>query len=164
MNWIELNWIELNWCPVFADAPLDSIFESLGISGETKGKIGKKASKCPYCDRFFKRNGADLQPRPTMSCTCQPHLHLVPGQKACFQPTHNERQPSHPQFSQQQGFRQLLLCFKWRQGLSITCSVSHCEMYDNFFLSVEADYKLAEVKCPGNEKINSHLTPDIHKN
>ncbi|XP_031431515.1 zinc finger protein ZFAT isoform X2 [Clupea harengus] len=43
------------------DAPLDSIFESLGISGETKGKIGKKASKCPYCDRFFKRNGADLQ-------------------------------------------------------------------------------------------------------
>ena len=61
MNWIELNWIELNWCPVFADAPLDSIFESLGISGETKGKIGKKASKCPYCDRFFKRNGADLQ-------------------------------------------------------------------------------------------------------
>ncbi|XP_062394694.1 zinc finger protein ZFAT-like isoform X2 [Sardina pilchardus] len=43
------------------DAPLDSIFESLGISGDTKGKIGKKASRCPYCDRFFKRNGADLQ-------------------------------------------------------------------------------------------------------
>ncbi|KAL2084453.1 hypothetical protein ACEWY4_019971 [Coilia grayii] len=43
------------------DAPLDSILKSLGITNEAKCKMTKKVSRCPYCDRFFKRNGADLQ-------------------------------------------------------------------------------------------------------
>lgn len=40
---------------------LNHISEMLGIRVHVKGVIGKRASKCPYCDCFFTRNGADLQ-------------------------------------------------------------------------------------------------------
>lgn len=43
------------------DVPLNVISEALGIRVHVKGVIGKRASKCPYCDYFFTRNGADLQ-------------------------------------------------------------------------------------------------------
>uniref|UniRef100_A0A672SEI5 Zinc finger and AT-hook domain containing n=1 Tax=Sinocyclocheilus grahami TaxID=75366 RepID=A0A672SEI5_SINGR len=43
------------------DVSLNYISETLGIRVHVKGVIGKRASKCPYCDCFFTRNGADLQ-------------------------------------------------------------------------------------------------------
>ncbi|ROL47804.1 Zinc finger protein ZFAT [Anabarilius grahami] len=43
------------------DVSLNYISEALGIRVHVKGVIGKRASKCPYCDCFFTRNGADLQ-------------------------------------------------------------------------------------------------------
>ncbi|XP_016376266.1 zinc finger protein ZFAT-like [Sinocyclocheilus rhinocerous] len=43
------------------DVSLNHISETLGIRVHVKGVIGKRASKCPYCDCFFTRNGADLQ-------------------------------------------------------------------------------------------------------
>ncbi|KAL0963531.1 hypothetical protein UPYG_G00307630 [Umbra pygmaea] len=46
---------------VHPDTPLNSISEALGVRVQMKGLIGKRASKCPYCDSYFMRNGADLQ-------------------------------------------------------------------------------------------------------
>ncbi|XP_030638220.1 zinc finger protein ZFAT [Chanos chanos] len=43
------------------DAPIDTISEALGMRVQMKGVIGKRASKCPYCDCYFMRSGADLQ-------------------------------------------------------------------------------------------------------
>ncbi|XP_064817334.1 zinc finger protein ZFAT-like [Oncorhynchus masou masou] len=43
------------------DTPMDTISEALGVRVQMKGLIGKRASKCPYCDSYFMRNGADLQ-------------------------------------------------------------------------------------------------------
>ncbi|XP_052000064.1 zinc finger protein ZFAT-like [Xyrauchen texanus] len=43
------------------DVSLNYISETLGIRVHVKGVIGKRASKCPYCDCFFTRNGADMQ-------------------------------------------------------------------------------------------------------
>uniref|UniRef100_A0A8C1SXD2 Zinc finger and AT hook domain containing n=1 Tax=Cyprinus carpio TaxID=7962 RepID=A0A8C1SXD2_CYPCA len=43
------------------DVSLNYISETLGLRVHVKGVIGKRASKCPYCDCFFTRNGADLQ-------------------------------------------------------------------------------------------------------
>ncbi|KAJ8013244.1 hypothetical protein DPEC_G00051250 [Dallia pectoralis] len=46
---------------VHPDTPMCSISEALGMRFQMKGLIGKRASKCPYCDTYFMRNGADLQ-------------------------------------------------------------------------------------------------------
>ncbi|XP_036791741.1 zinc finger protein ZFAT isoform X2 [Oncorhynchus mykiss] len=43
------------------DTPMNTISEALGVRVQVKGLIGKRASKCPYCDSYFMRNGADLQ-------------------------------------------------------------------------------------------------------
>ncbi|XP_055768316.1 zinc finger protein ZFAT-like isoform X4 [Salvelinus fontinalis] len=43
------------------DTPMNTISETLGVRVQMKGLIGKRASKCPYCDSYFMRNGADLQ-------------------------------------------------------------------------------------------------------
>uniref|UniRef100_A0A674C8S0 Zinc finger and AT-hook domain containing n=1 Tax=Salmo trutta TaxID=8032 RepID=A0A674C8S0_SALTR len=43
------------------DTPMNTISEALGVRVQMKGLIGKRASKCPYCDSYFMRNGADLQ-------------------------------------------------------------------------------------------------------
>ncbi|XP_026863072.2 zinc finger protein ZFAT isoform X1 [Electrophorus electricus] len=43
------------------DTSLSTISETLGIRVHVKGVIGKRASKCPYCDSYFTRNGADMQ-------------------------------------------------------------------------------------------------------
>ncbi|XP_072536439.1 zinc finger protein ZFAT isoform X2 [Salminus brasiliensis] len=43
------------------DASWSTISEALGIRVHVKGVIGKRASKCPYCDCFFTRNGTDMQ-------------------------------------------------------------------------------------------------------
>ncbi|XP_041758507.1 zinc finger protein ZFAT [Coregonus clupeaformis] len=43
------------------DTPMNAISEALGVRVQMKGLIGKRASKCPYCDSYFMRNGADLQ-------------------------------------------------------------------------------------------------------
>ncbi|KAL7874979.1 hypothetical protein SRHO_G00059490 [Serrasalmus rhombeus] len=43
------------------DESWSTISETLGIRVHVKGVIGKRASKCPYCDYFFTRNGADMQ-------------------------------------------------------------------------------------------------------
>lgn len=48
-------------CCDYIDVSLNYISEALGIRVHVKGVIGKRASKCPYCDCFFTRNGADLQ-------------------------------------------------------------------------------------------------------
>uniref|UniRef100_W5LEF6 Zinc finger and AT-hook domain containing n=1 Tax=Astyanax mexicanus TaxID=7994 RepID=W5LEF6_ASTMX len=43
------------------DTSWSTISEALGIRVHVKGVIGKRASKCPYCDCFFTRNGTDMQ-------------------------------------------------------------------------------------------------------
>nr|XP_023668819.1 zinc finger protein ZFAT isoform X1 [Paramormyrops kingsleyae] len=43
------------------DVPMSTISEVLGRRVQLKGLIGKRASKCPYCDCYFMRNGTDLQ-------------------------------------------------------------------------------------------------------
>ncbi|XP_057195557.1 zinc finger protein ZFAT-like isoform X2 [Triplophysa rosa] len=43
------------------DVSMNYMSETLGIRVHVKGVIGKRASKCPYCDCFFTRNGSDLQ-------------------------------------------------------------------------------------------------------
>lgn len=43
------------------DVSMNHVSEALGIRVHVKGVIGKRASKCPYCDCFFTRNGSDLQ-------------------------------------------------------------------------------------------------------
>ncbi|KAL4616892.1 zinc finger protein ZFAT isoform X1 [Arapaima gigas] len=40
---------------------MSTISEVLGRRVQLKGVIGKRASKCPYCDCYFMRNGTDLQ-------------------------------------------------------------------------------------------------------
>uniref|UniRef100_A0A8C7KHX5 Zinc finger and AT-hook domain containing n=1 Tax=Oncorhynchus kisutch TaxID=8019 RepID=A0A8C7KHX5_ONCKI len=46
---------------IHPDTPMNTISEALGVRVQVKGLIGKRASKCPYCDSYFMRNGADLQ-------------------------------------------------------------------------------------------------------
>ncbi|KAJ8415785.1 hypothetical protein AAFF_G00403420 [Aldrovandia affinis] len=43
------------------DVSMNTISEVLGRRVQLKGLIGKRASKCPYCDCYFMRNGTDLQ-------------------------------------------------------------------------------------------------------
>ncbi|XP_017327742.1 zinc finger protein ZFAT [Ictalurus punctatus] len=43
------------------DTSLTTTLEALGIRAHVKGVIGKRASKCPYCDCYFTRNGTDMQ-------------------------------------------------------------------------------------------------------
>ncbi|XP_015212586.1 zinc finger protein ZFAT isoform X1 [Lepisosteus oculatus] len=43
------------------DVSMNKISEILGRRVQLKGLIGKRASKCPYCDCYFMRNGSDLQ-------------------------------------------------------------------------------------------------------
>ncbi|XP_066539989.1 zinc finger protein ZFAT-like isoform X2 [Hoplias malabaricus] len=43
------------------DASWIMVSETLGIRVHVKGVIGKRASKCPYCECFFTRNGTDMQ-------------------------------------------------------------------------------------------------------
>lgn len=43
------------------DTSLTNTLEALGIRAHVKGVIGKRASKCPYCDCYFTRNGTDMQ-------------------------------------------------------------------------------------------------------
>ncbi|XP_066571948.1 zinc finger protein ZFAT isoform X2 [Amia ocellicauda] len=43
------------------DVSMNTISEILGRRVQLKGLIGKRASKCPYCECYFMRNGSDLQ-------------------------------------------------------------------------------------------------------
>ncbi|XP_036395514.1 zinc finger protein ZFAT-like isoform X2 [Megalops cyprinoides] len=43
------------------DVSMSTMSEVLGRRVQLKGLIGKRASKCPYCDCYFMRNGTDLQ-------------------------------------------------------------------------------------------------------
>ncbi|KAJ8354340.1 hypothetical protein SKAU_G00219070 [Synaphobranchus kaupii] len=43
------------------DVSMNTISEVLGRRVQLKGLIGKRASKCPYCDCYFMRNSTDLQ-------------------------------------------------------------------------------------------------------
>ncbi|XP_041105172.1 zinc finger protein ZFAT-like [Polyodon spathula] len=43
------------------EVSMNTISEILGRRVQLKGLIGKRASKCPYCDCYLMRNGSDLQ-------------------------------------------------------------------------------------------------------
>ncbi|XP_058866144.1 zinc finger protein ZFAT-like [Acipenser ruthenus] len=43
------------------EVSMNTISEILGRKVQLKGLIGKRASKCPYCDCYLMRNGSDLQ-------------------------------------------------------------------------------------------------------
>ncbi|XP_051791971.1 zinc finger protein ZFAT-like isoform X2 [Erpetoichthys calabaricus] len=43
------------------EVSMNTISQILGRRVQLKGLIGKRASKCPYCDCYFMRNGSDLQ-------------------------------------------------------------------------------------------------------
>ncbi|TRY94758.1 hypothetical protein DNTS_021629 [Danionella cerebrum] len=43
------------------EVSLSYISQALGIRVQVKGVIGKRASKCPYCECLFSRNGANFQ-------------------------------------------------------------------------------------------------------
>ncbi|XP_049710173.1 zinc finger protein ZFAT isoform X2 [Elephas maximus indicus] len=43
------------------EVSMSTISEVLGRRVQLKGLIGKRATKCPYCDFYFMKNGSDLQ-------------------------------------------------------------------------------------------------------
>ncbi|XP_062847085.1 zinc finger protein ZFAT-like [Trichomycterus rosablanca] len=43
------------------DASLSTVLEALGIRAHVKGVIGKRGTKCPYCEFYCTRNGSDMQ-------------------------------------------------------------------------------------------------------
>lgn len=55
---LYLNYKKCFFC---LDTSLTTTLEALGIRAHVKGAIGKRASKCPYCDCYFTRNGTDMQ-------------------------------------------------------------------------------------------------------